>query len=487
MNFITVKLNALIFTFVYISFVLLFSYTSYKFIINDSLNLEKKQNLNNVMIIINSMNNKLNNITKIINEYSKWDDTYTFMIDGNKDYINDNFREGTNTLADLDVSFVIFLDKNKNVLFSKYNEDVLRKNDKDFEKSLANKFNLLKSVNTIMKYNSLFMYLVKSEILKSDFTGNVHGWIYTGKVIKNKDLASISKVFKSIELSASLMTKENHEISLSQLKSIQLKSQVLNNELVNTIGFSDVFNSLVFSLITKNNRDLINNSEQTILILNSVIALFAFLLTIMVYKSQKVLINYNKLLELKVNRRTTQLSKSLRKLQTSNKKLYSLANMDTLTKICNRRSYFNKSEKLLEQAIGENKNFYVLMIDIDFFKKINDTYGHATGDKVLIEFCMIINTVIADEVFGRIGGEEFCITFFNTDEEKINLISENIRKTCENASIKINENEIKFTVSLGLSSRANFTGIDDILCVCDELLYKAKDAGRNRLVRSSPH
>ena len=487
MNFITVKLNALIFIFSFFLFVLLFSYSSYKFIINDSLELEKKKNLNNVNTIVNIMNHNLEHITKITNDYSKWDDTYAFMIDGNKDYINENFREGTNTLELLDASFIIYLNKKNKVLFSKYQEKVLEKNNKDFEKILTNKFSMLNSTSTIIKYNSLFMYIVKAEVLKSDFTGSVQGWIYSGKVITNKNINHISTVFKSIKLSEYLFSKENYEISLSLLKNIKFNAQLFDKELINTIAFYDVFNHSVFSIITKSDRELINNSEKTIFILDSFTAFFLFIITLIIYKSQKVLINYNKLLEIKVNRRTHQLSKSLRKLQTSNKKLYTLANIDTLTKICNRRSYFNKSEKLLTQAIKENKTFYVLMIDIDHFKKVNDTYGHAIGDKVLIEFCMIINTVISDEVFARIGGEEFCITFFNTEEEKINTISENIRKACEQASIKINDKKIKFTISLGLSSRAEYTNIDDILCVCDELLYKAKDGGRNRLVRSSPH
>jgi len=433
------------------------------------------------------MNSKIENLFMTTNDYSKWDDTYSFMTDVNKEYINENFREGTNTLVDLDVSFFFFVDKKNKVIFSKYRQNDLKKDAKNFEKYILDRFNKINFLTSIVKYKSNFMYLAKAEVLRSDFTGSVNGWIYSGKILRNKDLNQISNVFKKIELSEFLFEKNNLKISLSYLKNIKINTDLFDNNLVNTIVFYDALNFPVFSIRTQNDRELITNSEQTILILNSMIALFTLLLTLMIYKSQKVLINYNKLLELKVNRRTNQLSKSLRKLQTSNKKLYTLANIDTLTNICNRRSYFNKSKVLLKKAILENKTFYILMIDIDYFKKINDTYGHASGDKVLIEFCMIINTVICDEVFARIGGEEFCITFFDIKEEKINEISENIREACEKASIKINDNEIKFTVSLGLSSRATHTQIDDILCVCDELLYKAKDGGRNRLVRTSPH
>ena len=145
----------------------------------------------------------------------------------------------------------------------------------------------------------------------------------------------------------------------------------------------------IFSIITKNERKLVNNGEKTIFIFNIVVAFAIFAICFFVYKNQIILSKYNRLLELKVNRRTNQLTKTLRKLKTKNKELYTLANIDSLTKIRNRRSYFIESETLLKKSISGNKTFCILMIDIDYFKKINDTYGHAAGDKVLIEFCTI--------------------------------------------------------------------------------------------------
>lgn len=140
----------------------------------------------------------------------------------------------------------------------------------------------------------------------------------------------------------------------------------------------------------------------------------------------------------------------------------------------------------MEIAIKKDKNLCVLLIDIDHFKSINDNYGHAVGDKVLIEFCTIVTSIINDKaIFGRIGGEEFCITFFNKSLDVVNEISEQIRQKCENNIISIENKELKFTVSMGLSCRENHTDIDAILHTSDELLYEAKKTGRNRIIRSS--
>ena len=108
-----------------------------------------------------------------------------------------------------------------------------------------------------------------------------------------------------------------------------------------------------------------------------------------------------------------------------------------------------------------------------------------TGDKVLIEFCLIVNSIIDDEtIFGRIGGEEFCITFLDKDIETVENIAEKIRNNCADKQIILENNEIlNFTISMGLSCRDNFDDIDKILQKSDELLYEAKETGRNRLIR----
>ncbi|WP_373004988.1 diguanylate cyclase [Sulfurimonas sp.] len=483
MNLKYIKPSIFLFIISYIFVIVIFSFISHKFIISDALKLEENQNQNNVHTILNSIDANIKNITNIISDYSKWDDSYNFMITLNEDYIYENFREGTKTLQDLNVDFIIYENKAQKILFSKYENDILKKDNKVFEIYISNKFEKIEAVSTIIKYKSYYMYLIKSAILKSDETGEINGWIYSGKIITSKALNQISKAFKTVKINNTSSEKYTSKMSLQYLKNVQIKTNLTSQGLINNIQIYDDENNYILSIITENERLIINNAEKTIFTLNFIVSIFLFIICYIVYRNQIMLSQYNELLERKVDKRTDQLTKTLRKLKTKNKELYTLANIDSLTKIKNRRSFFIESEALLSQSILEDNNFCILMIDIDHFKKVNDTYGHSVGDKVLIEFCTIISSIISDEIFGRIGGEEFCISFFNKNINEINNIAESIRSKCEETIVTIDNNEVNFTISLGLSCRANFTKIDEILQVSDELLYKAKDSGRNRLIR----
>lgn len=270
------------------------------------------------------------------------------------------------------------------------------------------------------------------------------------------------------------------------VKNIKISTEVTAKNIINTIDFFDYKNDYIISIGTLNNRELVINSKNTIYIFNIIVSFVLFFVFFFIYKNQYLIESRNDLLNKEVSRRTRQLDKAFRKLKDKNKELYSFAHIDSLTKIKNRRSFFIESEQALQKAILNNQNLCILLIDLDHFKSINDKYGHSIGDKVLVEFCLIVNTILTNEsIFGRIGGEEFCITFYNKDLSEINNISEKIRTACSNKNIILENGEIlNFTVSMGLSCREDLDEIDKILHKSDELLYEAKKTGRNRLVRS---
>jgi len=456
-----------------------FSSLSYKFIIGDFLEFEEHQNLNNTHTLLQSMDTTVGNIYKLVNDYSKWDDSYDFVLNQNQNYIYENYRKETTTLENLNVDFIIYANKTKDVLFSKYNDKTLDDDKTSFEKYLLNRFQKENRLSTVTTYKSYYLYLVKLDILRSDHTGDVTGWIYSGKIITDKTLNSILESFETVKKTTHVSPKGELSLTLPYLKNIKIKTDLTSTYLKNSIQFYDNTDKFIFSVDTKNKREIVNNGEKTILWVNLIVAIFLLILFYIFYKNQLMLMNYNKKLQINVAKKTNKLTKSLLKIKQQNKELYELSHTDSLTKIKNRRSYFKESEKLRQKAMDEKQNFSVLMIDIDHFKKINDTYGHAIGDAVLIEFCGLINSVIKDEVFGRIGGEEFCITFFGKTENEMNLISEEIRKLCEKNILKIDDKSISFTISIGLTFGDSFASMDEILQSSDELLYKAKKEGRN--------
>ena len=166
------------------------------------------------------------------------------------------------------------------------------------------------------------------------------------------------------------------------------------------------------------------------------------------------------------------------------KEVYYLANHDTLTDTMNRRSFIRLSEQRLKSK--KYKEACFLMLDIDFFKKLNDNYGHHAGDIVLKKFSDIVKENLrSEDLFCRHGGEEFVVLLSNVDKEEALMIAERIRAQLSETFIHIEqENPIKITVSMGvthtyLPSRLE---LQQLINIADQALYRAKDRGRNCVV-----
>ena len=159
-----------------------------------------------------------------------------------------------------------------------------------------------------------------------------------------------------------------------------------------------------------------------------------------------------------------------------------IAYIDHLTKIDNRRSFFEKSAKIIELARRNKLDVGMLMIDIDFFKRINDTYGHKAGDEVLKAVSQAISKVIREsDLLGRIGGEEFALLVVNCNKENLEKVAQKVRKAVEDVIVEYKEAKINITISVGAYLANDEDDIDEMLKKADELLYKAKENGRNRV------
>jgi diguanylate cyclase (GGDEF)-like protein len=157
--------------------------------------------------------------------------------------------------------------------------------------------------------------------------------------------------------------------------------------------------------------------------------------------------------------------------------------IDPLTGAFNRKSFETIIQKLLEISQITNAPIVLAMADLDYFKKINDTFGHLAGDEALKHFVKIIkrNLRKSDYVF-RIGGEEFLILLPNTELKDAVEIVERIRKNLEENLLHYDGKEIKLTASFGLVEVDKNKYINEIIKEADEKLYKAKELGRNKVV-----
>lgn len=163
-----------------------------------------------------------------------------------------------------------------------------------------------------------------------------------------------------------------------------------------------------------------------------------------------------------------------------------LAAFDGLSQLQNRMTWGELSNEAFEIALTRDIPISIIMIDIDFFKNINDQFGHHIGDKGIIHVASIIQrSVRKTEIVGRYGGEEFCITMPNTDIEKATLLAERIRKDIEASTF---DKDKKVTVSIGIAEGKEL-GINSVEALCkkaDLALYMAKETGRNCSVKYNP-
>ena len=155
---------------------------------------------------------------------------------------------------------------------------------------------------------------------------------------------------------------------------------------------------------------------------------------------------------------------------------------DTLTKLYNRRHFESNFEREYMRAKRYNSPLSLAIIDIDFFKQFNDTYGHSCGDYVLRELAynMLQNFRQTDMVF-RYGGEEFAVILTETPAETAVVPLERLRKLIENYNFKFRGGDLKVTVSIGVSSNTGFETPWEMFDDADKALYEAKKNGRNRV------
>ena len=173
-------------------------------------------------------------------------------------------------------------------------------------------------------------------------------------------------------------------------------------------------------------------------------------------------------------------------LEKYSKKLKKQATTDTLTGLANRR----KITELLKEEIKKlkednNNNFNIIMLDIDFFKKVNDNYGHPMGDEVIKKVSNHMQDKVGSEgVVGRFGGEEFLTILYNNDIQKTALLADQIRNDIESKRIEFEGKQISVTVSMGIACSAETAVYQELLNKADERLYKAKENGRNQVIIS---
>ena len=159
-----------------------------------------------------------------------------------------------------------------------------------------------------------------------------------------------------------------------------------------------------------------------------------------------------------------------------------LAMRDQLTGLHNRRYLFHTGAKLIACARRKHLTVTAAMLDIDNFKRINDTYGHDGGDAALVELASILKRRFREsDVVARFGGEEFCLLTTNMDPDACQRVFDEVRESIAGARMEHGGESISMTVSVGVCIQ-QLPSLEDMIKHADRMLYRAKEAGRNRVV-----
>jgi diguanylate cyclase (GGDEF)-like protein len=167
--------------------------------------------------------------------------------------------------------------------------------------------------------------------------------------------------------------------------------------------------------------------------------------------------------------------------------VYQMASRDALTGTLNRRRIEEDALRLRARCMRTGETLAIMMIDIDFFKTINDRYGHPAGDKVLCSLAEIAqNSIRPDDYFARYGGEEFCMLLTATTEKEAFELAERLRLAFAEFTLTLGKDRINVTVSIGVAD-SNDIGLvfEDLVTAADQALYRAKQKGRNQVITYS--
>lgn len=192
----------------------------------------------------------------------------------------------------------------------------------------------------------------------------------------------------------------------------------------------------------------------------------------------------NSSLEEKVEERTAELVEANENLTSVNKKLEEISTTDSLTQVFNRRYFMERLTHEVKRVSRYGPGLSLLMIDIDHFKKVNDSHGHHGGDAVLAGIARVLKEALREtDLFARYGGEEFVVIATATESPGARTLAERLRKCVEDAHVEYDGKRIKVTISIGISTWKPSIKEDHeaLIRQADAALYRAKDQGRNRV------
>ncbi|NLC27372.1 MAG: diguanylate cyclase, partial [Campylobacteraceae bacterium] len=348
-----------------------------QFILNSYISIEDSQNLRIQNSIAKSLDDYGFHVEKIIKDYAKWDESYLFLEGNNPNYVQRNFHGNSNTLEAFSICTVQFLSKDFRSILR------LDSNVNKHGKELGNK--LLKTPQKthggFLEAGGIVYYYYTHPVMSSDATLPSNGFLQGAFELSAKALLSRSVELTGVEFFSpkSWSGTEKEYILKTDGVSLWTKTVKTKNEIENYFLIYSEERGPIREIKTTHERTFYLEGERTVFLFLSSVAGLIVLFFALVFYRQKELEGEKNRLELAIIDRTKDLNSTMKELRKTVEKLKTIAYIDELTGIKTRRAFFEIVSPLLEESFVKDKTLCIALIDLDDFKSINDTYGHAAG------------------------------------------------------------------------------------------------------------
>ncbi|MBU3128048.1 EAL domain-containing protein [Clostridium tagluense] len=496
--------------FVAVVFITIILFLSNSILLSDYEKIEENSIIKNVERVNNSINIEVDSISDFVQDYSTWDDTYTFSEDNNEQYISSNFSN-LSSLRKFGINFMIYKDQEGKTILSKgFNlntdkEEVLLKKIESEIILKAKKLSIIKhseSVSGLSEINNTPTIIVTEPITTSDGRKKSGGLIIVGRYLDTKQ---ISQIGSSVKVNLSI---EKYNETLEFNKDINWKNNVAikNINKKYAIGYkilSDIEGNPYLVIKINTIREIYRQATRSITYFVIIVILISLIfLGIALFYLNKVVARKIMKMNTIIHKISDTKDLTLRMKADGNDEIASLAsgfndmldelkkysdqnlelaNKDTLTGLPNRKMIIDNIKTTIDKRKNNGGKFAVLFIDLDDFKKVNDSLGHDAGDFLIQRVCVRFKNVISStDVAARIGGDEFIIL-----QNDINSVgqAENLALHIKNVlkeSFVYMGNELYTAASIGISIYPDDgEDIVSLMKNSDIAMYEAKKNGGN--------
>ncbi len=380
-------------------------------------------------------------LQKLNVEYSFWNDAYDYtLVRHDQSWIKDTYQDYLLPTYNLSYVAVIKSDMRVEVLAKRHDNDIFPQ--AVLSSSVLEMLTMIQQGDLTEQKQPFFsefegnIFLVSAEPFRDEETGDIvdGSYLILAKELNGYYLSTLSERYRLPDLSLDSGGKYDDSMALYGVTSAG-----------KSVGYLYWYTPRITSQIAP----------------YMIIIMFAFLVITVVLA--RLLLN-----------------KDFRDIALYQEKLFTAATTDSLTNSANRRYFMELGKKEFQIQVLQKQPMSVLVFDLDHFKSVNDTYGHAVGDAALKHFTQICQkNVRGTDVFGRIGGEEFAVVLSGVSQEKGMELGERIRNALSSTPLDIDRKSVPLTVSVGLATLTEQTSFGELLDNADKALYLAKNSGRN--------